>query len=59
MAEESKKFDPEETVAPPSAALDPEATITQPLAALDPENLIRCLKCVLERAQTLIVIAHP
>lgn len=37
MAEESKQFDPEATVAQPSAALDPDATVTQPLAALDPE----------------------
>lgn len=37
MAEESKNFDPEATVAQPSAALDPDATVSQPLAALDPE----------------------
>ncbi|MEK6244818.1 MAG: hypothetical protein AABM33_09990, partial [Pseudomonadota bacterium] len=37
MAEESKNFDPEATVAQPLAALDPDATVTQPLAALDPE----------------------
>jgi ATP-binding cassette subfamily B protein len=29
------------------------------LAALDPENLRQCLQCILRRAPTLIVIAHP
>jgi len=29
------------------------------LAALDPENLRQCLECVMRRAPTLIVIAHP
>ena len=28
-------------------------------AALDPENLQRALRCVLDRASTLLVIAHP
>lgn len=28
-------------------------------AALDPENLHRCLRCALERAPTLMVIANP
>jgi hypothetical protein len=28
-------------------------------AALDPETLKVCLDCVLKRAQTLLVIAHP
>ena len=28
-------------------------------AALDPETLQRALLCVLERAKTLVVIAHP
>ena len=28
-------------------------------AALDPENLARALECVLERAETVMVIAHP
>ncbi len=37
MAEESKKFDPEATVAQPASALDPDATVSQPLRALDPE----------------------
>jgi ATP-binding cassette subfamily B protein len=29
------------------------------LAALDPENLRQCLECVMRRAATLTVIAHP
>jgi ATP-binding cassette subfamily B protein len=29
------------------------------LAALDPENLRQCLECIMRRAPTLIVIAHP
>ena len=40
MAEESKKFDPEATVAQPASAVDPEATVSQPLSALDPEATI-------------------
>ena len=28
-------------------------------AALDPENLARAIECVVERAPSLIVIAHP
>ncbi len=27
--------------------------------ALDPENLEQCLECVMRRAPTLLVIAHP
>jgi ATP-binding cassette subfamily B protein len=27
--------------------------------ALDPETLSLCIKCVLRRARTLVVIAHP
>ena len=37
MAEESKKYDPEATVALPAAAPGPDATVSQPLGALDPE----------------------
>ncbi len=40
MAEESKKFDPEATVAQPASAVDPDATVSQPLSALDPEATI-------------------
>jgi len=40
MAEESKKFDADATVAQPVAAPDPDATIALPLAALDPEATV-------------------
>lgn len=33
--------------------------LDESFAALDPENLHRALKCVLKRAPTLLVIAHP
>jgi ATP-binding cassette subfamily B protein len=33
--------------------------LDESFAALDPENLKRCLECVLRRAETLIVVAHP
>ena len=33
--------------------------LDESFAALDPENLRRCLTCVLKRAETLIVVAHP
>jgi ATP-binding cassette subfamily B protein len=33
--------------------------LDESFAALDPENLRRALTCVLERAPTLLVIAHP
>ena len=33
--------------------------LDESFAALDPENLERALRCVLERAPTLVVIAHP
>jgi ATP-binding cassette subfamily B protein len=33
--------------------------LDESFAALDPENLARSLRCVLERASTLLVIAHP
>lgn len=33
--------------------------LDESFAALDPENLRRALNCVLDRTQTLIVIAHP
>jgi ATP-binding cassette subfamily B protein len=33
--------------------------LDESLAALDPENLRQCLKCVVRRAKTLMVIAHP
>jgi ATP-binding cassette subfamily B protein len=33
--------------------------LDESFAALDPENLFRSLNCVLQRAPTLVVIAHP
>ncbi len=33
--------------------------LDESFAALDPENLRRALQCVLARARTLLVIAHP
>ena len=33
--------------------------LDESFGALDPENLSRALRCVLERAPTLLVIAHP
>jgi ATP-binding cassette, subfamily B, bacterial len=33
--------------------------LDESLAALDPENLRQCLECVLRRAPTLVLIAHP
>jgi ATP-binding cassette subfamily B protein len=33
--------------------------LDESFGALDPENLSRALNCVLRRAQTLVVIAHP
>jgi ABC-type multidrug transport system fused ATPase/permease subunit len=33
--------------------------LDESFAALDPDNLHRSLQCVLERAPTLLVIAHP
>ncbi len=33
--------------------------LDESFAALDPENLRRALQCVLNRAETLLVIAHP
>jgi ATP-binding cassette, subfamily B, bacterial len=33
--------------------------LDESFAALDPENLRRALECVLSRAKTLLVIAHP
>ncbi len=33
--------------------------LDESFAALDPENLARALQCVLARARTLLVIAHP
>ncbi len=33
--------------------------LDESFASLDPENLRRALRCVLERAPTLLVIAHP
>ena len=33
--------------------------LDETLAALDPENLRQCLDCVMRRAKTLLVIAHP
>ena len=33
--------------------------LDESFAALDPETLERALACVLSRAETLVVIAHP
>jgi ATP-binding cassette, subfamily B, bacterial len=33
--------------------------LDESFAALDPETLVRALACVLRRAETLVVIAHP
>jgi ATP-binding cassette subfamily B protein len=33
--------------------------LDESFAALDPETLQRCLRCVLQRASTVLVIAHP
>ena len=33
--------------------------LDETFAALDPENLRRSVDCVVERARTLLVIAHP
>lgn len=33
--------------------------LDESFAALDPENLHQCLKCVLDRVPTLLVVAHP
>jgi ATP-binding cassette subfamily B protein len=33
--------------------------LDESFASLDPESMERCLHCVLERASTLLVIAHP
>jgi ATP-binding cassette subfamily B protein len=33
--------------------------LDESFAALDPETLERALGCVLRRAETLLVIAHP
>ena len=33
--------------------------LDESFAALDPETLQRCLRCVLQRAATMLVIAHP
>ncbi len=33
--------------------------LDESFAALDPETLHRCLRCVLKRAATVLVIAHP
>ena len=33
--------------------------LDESFAALDPETLERALRCVLQRARTLLVIAHP
>lgn len=33
--------------------------LDESFAALDPENLKQCLECVLNRAKTLVVVAHP
>ena len=33
--------------------------LDESFAALDPENLADALSCVLKRAPTLLVVAHP
>jgi ATP-binding cassette subfamily B protein len=33
--------------------------LDESFAALDPESLERCTRCVLERANAVVVIAHP
>ena len=33
--------------------------LDESFAALDPDNLQRALRCVLERARAVLVIAHP
>jgi len=33
--------------------------LDESFAALDPETLEQCLECVLRRAPSLLVIAHP
>jgi ATP-binding cassette subfamily B protein len=37
----------------------PLTVLDESFAALDPATLHRCLRCALERAQALVVIAHP
>ena len=37
----------------------PLTILDESFAALDPESLEACLTCVLRRARTLAVIAHP
>ena len=37
----------------------PLTVLDESFAALDPETLALCLRCVQQRAQTLVVIAHP
>jgi len=37
----------------------PVVILDESFAALDPETLNRALRCVLKRASTLMVIAHP
>lgn len=43
------------------ALLQPAALMVfdESIAALDPENLARAIECVVARAPSLIVIAHP
>lgn len=37
----------------------PLTVLDESFAALDPETLARCLQCAQQRAQSLVVIAHP
>jgi ABC-type transport system involved in cytochrome bd biosynthesis fused ATPase/permease subunit len=37
----------------------PLVILDESFAALDPETLEQCLECVLRRAPSLLVIAHP
>ena len=37
----------------------PLVILDESFAALDPETLEQCLQCVLRRAPSLLVIAHP
>jgi ATP-binding cassette, subfamily B, bacterial len=33
--------------------------LDESLAALDPENLARCVGCIMKRAKSALVVAHP
>ena len=46
-------------VVTPEEQLRIQKVLDESFAALDPETLERTLACVLRRAETLVVIAHP